>query len=292
MLLATDSERVRVLLASLPSSRPRRVLRSIRELPDALEDANVRSVLCEPNGVSEAFLMAMIGRAESQGRQFFFTSVPTTRATELVLRLADRGLAGALLCDCESDRRFIMRQLTAETVECTLALRLLGELRLPLLTLPLPLREAVVRVAASRCLAGSSVGQLAQQVGGSPRSIARWLAAAGLAQPRTMLAAFRLAHLWPDWSSPTLTLPVLAEVGGFRSARTLRAQSHKILGWSPSLIWRSRTEEDVLSGLTRALTRSLDCGVQETEPDDIGAATHAELGCVPSIARSEYSHFG
>lgn len=292
MLLATDSERVRVLLASLPPSSPRRVLRSIRELPNALEDANVRSVLCEPNGVSEAFLMAMIGRAESQGRKFFFTSVPTTRATELVLRLADRGVAGALLCNCESDRRFIMRRLTAETVECTLALRLLGQLRLPLQTLPLPLRDMVVRIAASRCYAGTSVGQLARQMGGSPRSIARWLAAAGLAQPRTMLAAFRLAHLWPDWSSPTLTLPVLAEVGGFRSARTLRAQCHKILGWSPSLIRRSRTGEDVLSGLTRALTRSLDCGVQEAESDDIGAATHVELGCVPSIARSEYSHFG
>lgn len=277
MLLATDSERVRVLLASLPPSRPRRVLRSIRDLPEALEETHVHAVLCDPIGVPELFARPLIDQVASRGTQFFIASTLATRTAELVLHSADSGLAGALLCDCETDLRAMTRQLSAETAECTLALRLLARIRHQVLSLPRPFRAALVGAATARCYAGMSIGAFASRTGGSPWSIARWLAAAGLAQPRTVLAAFRLAHLWPELASPRLTMSAVADIGGYSNDRTLRAHCEKVLRWSPSHIRRFRSDAELLDGLIRAVKKRPDCGPQEAGADECGLEAAIEV---------------
>lgn len=267
MLLVADGERVRVVLAGLPPSKPRRVVRSIRDLSEAFDETHAHAVLLDPNGVPESFLKPLIDQAASRGTRFFIASTLATRTAELVLHSADSGLAGALLCDCETDLRAMTRQLSAETVECTLALRLLARIRRRVLSLPRPLRAALVGAATARCYARTSVGAFASLAGGSPRSLARWLAAAGLAQPRTVLAAFRLAHLWPELASPRLTMSAVADIGGFSGDRRLRAHCERVLRWSPIHIRRFRSDAEVLVGLTRALKQSSACRAQDARSD-------------------------
>ncbi len=277
MLLATDSDRVRGLLASLPPSKPRRVVRSIRELSVAFEETHAQAVLLDPDGVPESFLNTPIDQAARRGTRFFIASPLTTRTAELVLHSAHSGLAGALLCDCETDLRAMTRQLSAETAECTLALRLLARIRHRVLSLPRSLRAALVGAATARCYAGTSIGAFASRAGGSPRSLARWLAAAGLAQPRTVLAAFRLAHLWPELASPRLTMSAVADIGGFGGDRTLRAHCERVLRWSPIHIRRFRSDAEVLVGLTRALNRPSAFGAKDAGVDkgDVQVAAEA-----------------
>lgn len=277
MLLATDSERVRTLLASLPSSRQRRVVRSSRDLPEALAAGHVHAVLCDPNGVPESFLRPLIDQAAIRGTQFFIVSTLTTRTTELVLHSADNGLVGALFCDCDTDLHSMTRQLSQETAECTLALRLLARIRHRVLSLPRSLRAALVGAATARCYAGTSIGAFASRAGGSPRSLARWLASAGLAQPRTVLAAFRLAHLWPELASSRLTMSAVADIGGFGGDRTLRAHCERVLRWSPIHIRRFRSDAEVLVGLTRALNRPSAFGAKDAGVDkgDVEVAAEA-----------------
>lgn len=253
MLLATDSERVRTLLASLPTSRPRRVVRNTRDLPEALAAGDVRSVICDPNGVAESILQPLIEQVASCDAQMFIASTLTARMADLALRTTGRGLAGALVCNCEADRREMTRQLLAEYVGCALSLRLLARIRYNVQQLPRCARTALVGVASARCYAGVSIQAFAGLAGGSARSVERWLATAGLSRPRTVLAAFRLAHLWPELSASGLTLSAVAHSGGFGSDRTLRAHCGKMLQWSPSHIRQFRSADELLHGLERAV---------------------------------------
>jgi hypothetical protein len=92
----------------------------------------------------------------------------------------------------------------------------------------------------------------------------------GLAPPHTVLAAFRLAQLWPDLSSPVLTMPLLADHGGYSSDRTLRAHCEKVLRWNPSHIRRFRSDADLLVGLTLALSNTSDGKTQARKDHDYG----------------------
>ncbi|MHB8840109.1 MAG: hypothetical protein ACYC7F_14300, partial [Gemmatimonadaceae bacterium] len=60
MLLAADGERVRLLLAGLPRTLPRQIVRSVLELPQALENPNVRVLLFDPNGVTVSFVQSLV----------------------------------------------------------------------------------------------------------------------------------------------------------------------------------------------------------------------------------------
>lgn len=276
MLLTTNGERVRTLLARLPPSRPRRVVRDIRDLPEALEEANVGAVLFDPNGVPDSFLRTLIDAATSRGTQVLIASTLTTRTAELVLHSADSWLVGALFCDCDNDLASMTRQLSPAIAERTLALRLLARIRHRVLRLPRPVRAALVAAATARCHAAMSIAAFAGRAGGSPRSIARWLAAAGLAQPRTVLAAFRLAHLWPELASSRLTMSAVADIGGFSGDRMLRAHCERVLRWSPSRIRRFGSDADLLAGLTRVVKKRPACGALETGSGENGIEAAVE----------------
>ena len=255
MFLAADSDRVRILLARMPGTAPRQVVSSALELPQAPEKPNVRCLLFDPNGVAASFLHSLVSRAHDRGRECLITSARTVRSTELILHWADQGVAGALLCDCEADRAEMVRRLVSNDVECTLPMRLLAVMRSRLLMLPLVLRTVLVGVAASRCQARMSIGELARLGEGSPRSIARWLAAAGLAPPGTLLAAFRLAHLWPDLRASTVSMSALARGYGYSSDRALRSHCDRVLGVSPRRLRRCGIETELLNRLTGLLLR-------------------------------------
>lgn len=275
VLLAVERDSVRTLLRSLPPSRARRVLQSIREIPAALVDTPAHAIVCDLNGVAETVAKPLIAQAESQGTQVVVASELTARAAELVLHSANRGLTDVLLCDCEADLRHVAHRLSLPSAGCTLALRLLASMRPRVLRLPRPLRNALVGVASARCYAGLSAGGFARRAGVSRRSAARWLSAVGLAAPRTLLAAFRLAHLWPVLSSSTLAMPVVADGGGYGSDRTLRAHCEKVLGWSPSQIRRFRSDAEMLDGLAKAVGRA-STDTAPVRDDDIHACLDLE----------------
>jgi AraC-like DNA-binding protein len=256
LLLAADSERVRVLLAGMPRTVPRQVVSSVRDLPLALEKPTVRALLFDPNGVAVSSLRTLLRRAEVLTVRSYITSPRTLRSTELILHSADRGLAGALLCECEADRAALPRQLTSADAECSLTMRMLALMRERMMEVPPMLRGVLVGVATSRCLASISVRSLARLTNISPRSSARWLAAAGLAPPRALLTAFRLAHLGPELWDANLSMPTLARRGGYANDRALRANCKRLLGMSPSSLRRSRTDGELLEGLAGALLRS------------------------------------
>lgn len=255
MVLAADSERVRAFLATMPRMLPMQVVRSVLDLPCALEQSAVRVVLFDPNGVPVSFVRSLLGRAGALGRRCYITSASTVRSSELVLQSADRGLDGALLCDCEADRAAMSQVLMAEEAERALPLQLVAMIRLRLLTLPTALRAALVAAATSRCRAGVSVAAFAREADSSPRTIARWLATAELAPPRMTLATLRLAHLGSHLWMPGASIPALAQRCGYASDRTLRAHCERVLGLSPCNLRRRQSEEEILDGLVRALLR-------------------------------------
>ena len=254
MLLAVDSERVRDLLGTLPRAKARRVLRSIRDLAGGLGGIRAHAVLCDPNGVPETILEPMIAHAASCGTPFFIASAPTTRAAELVLRWADSGLAGALFCNCNPDVRSMTRQLSADVAECTLGLRLLAKVRHRILRLPRNCRAALVGAITARCHSSLPVDALANRASASRRSVGRWLSEAGLAPPHTLLAVFRLAHALPELSQSRQSVPIVANREGYSSDRILRAHCERVLGCSPSEIRRFRSDADVLTKLTEAIS--------------------------------------
>jgi hypothetical protein len=239
----------------MPRAMPRRFVRNILDLPQALEPEEVTAAIFDPSGVGLHNLRELVGHAASLGKRCYITSARSDRSAELVLHTADNGLAGVHLCDCEADRHALLRQITSDTRESAFPLRLLARARQRLLLLPSSLRTALVGVASSRCQAQTSVSALAQRTGGSPRSVARWLAVAGLAPPRTTLTAIRLSHLWPELCACRLSMPALASRCCYASDRALRAHCDRILRSPPSALRRHRSEEEVLDGLAKALLR-------------------------------------
>ena len=256
VLVAANSERVRDLIATMPRNVPRQVVGGVADLAKALETRSVSALLFDPNGVAASSLRAFIGRADVRCRRCYVASTPTTRSTDLVLSLADHGLAGALLCDCDTDRAAMLRQVMSADVECALPLRLLATIRMRLLMLPQNLRSVLVGVLVSRCRAATSVSTLSRLAGGSPRSVARWLAAAGLASPRAILSTFRLAHHGSDLWGAKVSMSMLARTCGYSGDRTLRAHCERVLGASPRRLRRHRSETEFLDALVRALLRS------------------------------------
>lgn len=262
MIALTESVHVRALLSGPARIGPYFTVRAIEELSTAAERADVAAIVCDPCGVPDHRVLALVERVAGLSKRLYFASELTSRVSDVTLRAAKRGLTGALLCGCAEDVRLFLRQVRAARTDTALPLRLLTAVSDSLWRLPPLLRGELVALTTTCCRGEAGVATLARRAGASPRSVARWLADAGLEEPRKVCAVLRLAHMWPGLWIPGVSMSALAREAGYASERTMRAHASRHLGSCPRRMRRFLTEEHFVVALVAAARRSSDGRMQ------------------------------
>lgn len=159
----------------------------------------------------------------------------------------------------------------------SLAARLVGHLGEPFAALPRPLRAAChalfARPELTRC-----VDDLAAQARTTRRSLDRWLARAGLAPARRLLACSRVNAAFHLLAGGATRPARAAAALGYPSARALARELRALTGYTPVTLARGVAPDSFVAALAPRLLRHPEAGSRGsfTRRDD--HATAATLG--------------
>lgn len=174
----------------------------------------------------------------------------TIRAT---VELAKRGLQHVVLRGFDDEpRRF--RDLLERQPAYAMSEAVLARLATPLSELPAPLARAIVRLFESPTSFGE-VEDLAAAAGMTRRHVSRWLERVGLASPRTLVIAARMARAYHYMRDPGHLLEDVARKMGYGSQRLFIRQARELLGLTPTEIREQLDGEELVEMLGDVLTR-------------------------------------
>ena len=169
-----------------------------------------------------------------------FPSIPVVAATELhpggsdaLVTLADSGIVDLIV-------------LGHDDTPCALAQRLQAALAKPLKALLEQFasepthrsNHALLEEAAETVILGGSVGDLADALGISQRTLLRWTRSTGLPSPVKLLAWIRVLLAAALLDDPGRTIYGVALAAGYGSDNSFRRSTHNLLGQSPGELRR------------------------------------------------------
>ena len=143
----------------------------------------------------------------------------------------------------------IRRALTAHSAN-----RLVDSLGPSLAMLPAGVTEALQLLLRSPDRL-RSVSDVAVAAKTTRRSLDRWLARAGLAPARTLLACARANAAFHLLAAGRVGRSQAAAMAGYSSARSLARELNAIVGWSPATIASGLTTDALVAALSRRLVR-------------------------------------
>lgn len=182
-----------------------------------------------------------------------YTSV-SSAAVRATLALGQHESACVIIrgVDDEAGR---LRNTLAQAVESSLAARVLAAIAAPVARVPAPLAEALVRLLRHpRRFLG--VDDLAQSASLNRRALDRWLARAGLASARTLLACARTAGAWRQLANRGATLAAVAESLGV-SERLLAHEIRRATGSGARRLSRHTSPHELADLLAGTICTSL-----------------------------------
>lgn len=165
----------------------------------------------------------------------------TPTAMQAAFAWARRG-AGRLLLAGIDDQPVRLRELLTELPRAGVVADVEAALADALRTLPPRLAQLARKVLHDPSWVGD-VSAFAESTGLTPRSVDRWLARAGLAPPKRLLAAARVLHMYAALAHGERSLARAAQHAGFTSARSVTRQLRCLLGVRPSALRAMRPAE-------------------------------------------------
>jgi transcriptional regulator GlxA family with amidase domain len=151
-------------------------------------------------------------------------------------------------------------------VAAAAATRLIGYVANSLRGLP-PTLSTAIEAMFHRPERVRSVSELAAASHTTRRSFDRWLARAGLAPARTLLACARANAAFHILTTGRLRRGEAAALVGYSSARSLARELNALTGWSQSTKQERLTEDEFAAALGRRLVR---CPIQSS----VAASSH------------------
>ena len=180
----------------------------------------------------------------------FLYAEMTPAAMQAAFAWARRG-AGHLLLAGSDDQPLRLQRLLTTLPHVGVVVQVEAALEDALRTLPPPLAHVVRRVLHDSAWV-CDVSTFARRTRLTPRSVDRWLARAGLAPPKRLLAAARVLHMYAAVSHGERSLARAAQHAGFTSARSVSRQLRCLLGVRPSAL-RAMRPAEMSAGLAACL---------------------------------------
>jgi AraC-like DNA-binding protein len=173
----------------------------------------------------------------------------TIRAT---VELAKQGLQHVVLRGFDDEpRRF--RELLERQPAYAMSDAVLATLAPALSELPAPLARAIVRLFESpTCF--DEVEDLAAVAGMTRRHLSRWLERVGLAPPRTLVIAARMARAYHYMRDPGHLLEDVARKMGYGSQRLFIRQARELFGLTPTEVREQLQPGELVEMLADVLT--------------------------------------